>query len=154
VSSSSPAPWVWWLLGSLVAVAVVVLVVVAARSRRARRAWEARLADAVAESTWLARDLPPETVRTDTGVGRPALWAAIRPRVDALESSLTALVASAGRDRVASVARLRDAVTDVGSTYDAYEAAAWAAPESLGAARQAQRQLQEALRAFPPKPVV
>ena len=152
VSSSSPAPWVWWLLGLLLAGAVVAVVVVAVRGRRARKVWDARLADAVAESRWLAHELLPNALSAQSAAARRDIWTASRPRVDALERKLTGLVASAPKDRLGSLDRLRDAVTDLSSALDAHTAPdAFAAPESLGAARQAQRQLEEALRAMQPR---
>jgi hypothetical protein len=74
--------------------------------------------------------------------------------VEALENGLRPVVASAPKDRSVSVDRLQVAVTDLRFAMDAY--AATALPddrESLGATRQAQRQLEEALRAFQPRPV-
>jgi hypothetical protein len=53
---------------------------------------------------------------------------------------------------MATVDRLRAAVTDVSRAMDAYAAAGPDDRESVGAARQAQRQLEEALRVLQPPP--
>jgi hypothetical protein len=144
---------VWWLLGLLVALAVGTVIVLSVRRRRARKAWDAQLAGAVAESTWLAHELLPAALSTENAVTRRDLWLASRPRVDALENRLNETMASAPADRLSSLARLRDAVTGVRSTMDADAAtAALGDRESVGAARQAQRQLEEALRTFEPRP--
>jgi hypothetical protein len=152
-SSSSPSPWVWWLLGLLIALVIAALVLVGVRGRRARRAWEARLADAVAESTWLAHEFLPYALGGGPAVNRRDVWTAFRPRVHALVNNLNAVVASASKDRMATVDRLRAAVTDVRAAMDGYAAAQPDDRESLGAARQAQRQLEEALRVLQPPPV-
>jgi hypothetical protein len=152
-SSSSPAPWVWWLLGLLVALIVATLVLVAVRARRARKAWEARLAEVVAESTWLAHEFLPYALGGGPAVNRRDVWASVRPRVHALVNNLNAIVASASKDRMAAVDRLRAAVTDVSAAMDGYAAAGPQDRESLGAARQAQRQLEEALRVLQSPPV-
>jgi hypothetical protein len=122
------------------------------RRRRAREAWETQLAGAVAESTWLAHELLPAALSTENAVTRRDVWLASRPRVDALVNRLNQAMASAPADRLGSLAQLRDAVTDVGSTMDADAATALGDRESVGAARQAQRQLENALRAFEPRP--
>ena len=147
MSSSSPSPWVWWLLGLLIAGAVVALVVVAVRGRRARKVWDARFAGAVAEAIWLAHELVPNALGAQSGAARRDLWTASRPRVEALERNLSGLVTSAQKDRLGSLDRLRDAVTALRSAMDAHVATDAGDRESLGAARQAQRQLEEALRA-------
>jgi hypothetical protein len=127
--------------------------VLSVRRRRARKAWDAQLAGAVAESTWLAHELLPAALSTENAVTRRDLWLASRLRVDALGNRLNEAMASAPADRLGSLARLRDAVTGVRTTMDADAAiAALADRESVGAARQAQRQLEEALRAFEPRP--
>jgi hypothetical protein len=90
---------VWWLLGLLIAGVVVALVVVAVRGRRARKVWDARLADAVAESTWLAHELVPNALSAQSAGARRDIWTASRPRVAALERNLSGLVASAPKDR-------------------------------------------------------
>jgi hypothetical protein len=127
--------------------------VLSVRRRRARKAWDAQLAGAVAESTWLAHELLPAALSTENAVTRRELWLASRPRVDALGNRLNEAMASAPADRLGSLARLRDAVTGVRSTMDADAAsAALGDRESVGAVRQAQRQLEEALRAFQPRP--
>jgi hypothetical protein len=144
---------VWWLLGLLVALAVGTVIVLSVRRRRARKAWDAQLAGAVAESTWLAHELLPAALSTENAVTRRDVWLASRPRVDALENRLNEAMASAPADQLGSLARLRDAVTGVRSTMDADAAtAALGDRESVGAARQAQRQLEEALRTFEPRP--
>ena len=152
-SSSSPSPWVWWLLGLLIALVVAALVWVAVRARRARKAWEARLAEAVTESTWLAHEFLPYALGAGPAVNRREVWTAFRPRVHTLVNNLTAVVASASTDRMPTVDRLRAAVTDVSSAMDGYAAAGPDDRESLGAVRQAQRQLEEALRVLQPPPV-
>jgi hypothetical protein len=152
-SSSSPSPWVWWLLGLLVALIVAALTLVAVRGRRARKAWEARLAEAVAESTWLAHEFLPYVLGGGPALDRGDVWAAFRPRVHALVNNLNAVVASASKDQTAAVDRLRAAVTDVSTAMDRYAAAGAQDREFLGAARQAQRQLEEALRVLQPPPV-
>jgi hypothetical protein len=150
--SSSSSLW-WWLLGLLIALGLGALLL-ALRLRRARHAWEAQLGSAVAESRWLAHELVPTVLSTGSPAARRSIWIASRPRVEALENGLRPVVASAPKDRSVSVDRLQVAVTDLRFAMDAY--AATALPddrESLGATRQAQRQLEEALRAFQPPPV-
>jgi hypothetical protein len=144
---------VWWLLGLLVALIVAALVLVAVRARRAREAWEARLAEAVAESTWLAHEFLPYALGGGPAVNRHDVWAAFRPRVHALVNNLNAVVATASKDRIAAADRLRAAVTDASAAMDGYAAAGPQDRESLGAARQAQRQLEEALRVLQSPPV-
>jgi len=145
-SSSSPPAWVWWLLGLLLALVAGGLVLLGVRGRRARRDWEARLAEAVAESTWLAHEFLPYALRAGPAVNRRDAWTAFRPRVQALVNNLNAVVASASKDRMPTVDRLRAAVSDVSSAMDGYAATGADNREALGAARQAQRQLEEALR--------
>lgn len=153
VSSSSTSPWVWWLLGLLLAAAVVTLVVVVVRRRRARRDREARLAGVVAESTWLARNLLPNALSTQGASARRDVWTAYRPRVGVLQNNLNDLMASVPTERLGSLDRLRAAVNDISSAMDSYAATDGPADrERLGAARQAQRQLEAALRAFQPPP--
>ena len=153
-SSSTPPAWVWWLLGVLLAIIVAVLVVMAVRARRARKAWEARLAEVVTESTWLAHEFLPYALGGGPAVSGRDVWAAFRPRVHALVNNLNEVVASASKDRMAAVDRLRAAVTDVSAAMDGYAAAGPQDRESLGAARQAHRQLEEALRVLQPPPPV
>ena len=126
---------------------------VAVRARRARQAWEARLAEAVAESTWLAHEFLPYALGGGPAVNRHDVWAAFRPRVHALVNNLNAVVATASKDRMAAADRLRAAVTDASAAMDGYAAAGPQDRESLGAARQAQRQLEEALRVLQSPPV-
>ena len=137
----------------LVALIVAALVLVAVRARRARQAWEARLAEAVAESTWLAHEFLPYALGGGPAVNRHDVWAAFRPRVHALVNNLNAVVATASKDRMAAADRLRAAVTDASAAMDGYAAAGPQDRESLGAARQAQRQLEEALRVLQSPPV-
>jgi hypothetical protein len=142
--------WLWWLLGLLAAVAVVALVVWLVRARGIRQAWEARFAGVVAESRWLAHELLPAVLGAESAAARRNMWTASRPRLDALERSLGEVVGSAPQDRLGGAERLRAAVTDLSSAMDAY--AASAVPndlESIGAARLAQRQLEDALRTLP-----
>jgi hypothetical protein len=147
-SSSSSSAWLWWLLGLLVALAAVALVVLLVRGRR-RKAWDTQLAGAVAESAWLARELLPAALSAENAAARRNLWTAYRPRVGALENGLSALAVSAPKNRLGSLDRLRAAVTGLSSAMDAYTAADTLDDrESLGAARQAQQQLEEALRAL------
>jgi ABC-type transporter Mla subunit MlaD len=68
--------------------------------------------------------------------------------VHALVNNLNAVVATASKDRMPTVDRLRAAVTDVSSAMDGYAATGADNREALGAVRQAQRQLEEALRAL------
>jgi len=144
---------VWWLIGLLVAAAVGVFVVLFVRGRRTRNVWNAQLAGAVAESTWLAHELVPAALTTDNAAARRNVWRASRPRVEALERRLSAVVTSAPEDQVGSVGRLRDAVRDLRSAMDADAATEISGDrESLGAARQAQRQVEEALRVFQQPP--
>lgn len=150
-SSSSPWEWWWWLIGLLIALGLGALVLVV-RRRRARNLWETQLGGVVAESRWLAHELLPSVLSTESPVGRRGIWIASRPRVETLETSLRTVAASAPQSRLDRLYRLQAAVTDLRSAVDAY--AATARPdhgESLGAARQAQRQLEEALRAFQPR---
>lgn len=149
-SSSSISPWVWWLLGLLIAGAVIALVVLGLRRRGARKEWDARFAAVHAESTWLAHQLVPGALSAQTAAARRDMWTASRPRVDALEWNLSELTASAPTDQSAGVNRLRDAVIALRSSMDAH--AATGDGESLGAARQAQRQLEESLRVVQPPP--
>ena len=125
---------------------------VAVRGRRARQVWQARLAGAVAESRWLAHDLVPNALSSQSGTARRDLWTASRPRVDAPERELSGLVASVPKDRSGRPGRLRDAVADLRTAMDAYATTDAGDRESLGVARQAQRQLEEALRAVQPPP--
>ncbi len=142
----------WWLLGLLVALAVGTVIVLSVRRRRARKAWDAQLAGTVGESTWLAHELLPGALSTEVATIRRDIWLTSRPRVEALENRLNEVMASAPEDQLASLARLRDAVTDVRSAMDADAATtAFGDRESLGAARQALRQLEEALRTFEPR---
>jgi hypothetical protein len=151
--SSSPAPWVWWLLGLLAVGAAVALVVVAVRRRRTRQAWAARRAAAVGESTWLAHELVPDALSAQSPIARRDRWTASRPRVGALHRNLSELVASAPSDQVGSLDRLRHAVAGLGAAMDAYAATDAGDPERLGAARQAQLQLEDALaREIQPPP--
>jgi len=145
-SSSSPPAWVWWLLGLLLALVLGGLVLVGVRGRRTRRDWQARLAEAVAESDWLAHEFLPYALGAGPAVNRRDAWTAFQPRVHALVNDLNAVVATASKDRMPSVERLRAAVSDVSSVMDGYAAAGADDREALGAARQAQRQLEEALR--------
>ena len=145
-SSSSLPTWVWWLLGLLLALIVGGLVLVGVRARRARRDWEARLAEAVAESAWLAHEFLPYALGAGPAVNRRDAWTAFQPRVQALLNNLNAVVATASKDRMPTVDRLRAAVSDVSSAMDGYAATGADNREALGAARQAQRQLEEALR--------
>jgi hypothetical protein len=134
-------------------VALGALLVLALRGRRARKAWEARLDGAVAESRWLAHELVPGVLSIGSPAGRRGAWTASRPRVEALETELRPVVASAPKDRVGSLDRLQTAVIDTRSAMDAYAVTAFPDDrESLGAARQAQRQLEQALGAFQPPP--
>lgn len=151
-ASSSPPAWVWWLLGLLIALVVAGLVLLAVRSRRARRAWEAQLAGVVDESTWLAHRLLPYALSAGMAAGRRDVWTAFRPRVHALVDNLTEVVASAPKDRMPTLDRLRAAVGAVRSAMDAYATSGPDERETLGAARQAQQQLEEALRAVQPPP--
>jgi hypothetical protein len=151
--SSSSSPWLWWLLGLLAVLAAVALVVWLLRGRAATKAWEARLAGAVAESRWLAHELLPAALGAESAAARRSTWTASRPRVQALQNSLNELLSSAPEGRSGDVQRLRDPVADVSSAMDAYAAAEGADDlESLGAARLAQRQLEEALRGYQPPP--
>jgi hypothetical protein len=143
---------VWWLIGLLVALAIGTVIVLSVRRGRARKAWDARLAGTVGESTWLAHELLPGALSTENAVARRETWLASRPRVEALENRLNEVMASAPEDRLGSLARVRDAVIDVRSAMDADAATtAFGDREGLGAARQAQRQLEDALRAFEPR---
>ena len=142
--SSSPSPWVWWLIGLLIVGAGVALVL-AVRRQRARKAWSARRAGAVTESTWLAHELVPNALSAQSPAARRDLWTAFRPRVGALHRNLSELVASAPSDEIGRLDPLRDAVTGLGRAMDAYAATDVHDPERLGAARQAQRQLEDAL---------
>jgi hypothetical protein len=141
------------LVGLLAAAAVAVFAVMGARRQHARQAWLAQRDGALAESRWLARQLLPAALAAETATARRNIWLASRPRVETLESHLSDVVMSAPVEEQAALGRLRDALTGVQSALDAD--AAPGAPddrESLGAARQAQRQLEEALRAFPLPP--
>src|SRR4029453_7236965 len=93
-SSTSSSSWVWWLLGLLVALAVGTVIVLSVRRRRARKAWDAQLAGALAGSTWLAHELLPAALSTENAVTRRDVWLASRPRVDALENRLNEAMAS------------------------------------------------------------
>jgi hypothetical protein len=137
----------------LAALAAVALFVLLRRNRRATKAWDERLAGAVMESRWLAHELLPTALGAESAVARRNVWTASRPRAGALQNSLNELVTSAPEDRLGGIAQLRNAVTDVSSAMDAHVAADVPDDrESLGAARLAQRQLEDALGAFPPPP--
>lgn len=139
----------WWLLGLLVVVVAVVIIVASVRVRRARGSWEAHFAGLVAESTWLAHELLPTTLSTPDVAVRNATWTAYRPRVEALMSGLNDAAVAAPKDRWEGLDRLRAAVTELGSAMDRFATAtAVNEGESLGAVRQAQRWLEEALRAI------
>jgi hypothetical protein len=141
------------LVGLLAAAAVVVFVVFAARGRRAKNLWNQELAGVIAESRWLARELLPAALATDSAAVRRQVWLASRPRVETLDNRMSDVLASAPKDQLPGLGRLREALTDVRSAMDADAAAGPPGDgESLGAARQAQRQLEEALRAFQPGP--
>jgi len=141
---------VWWLLGLVIAGAAAAAVLIV-RSRRARKVWDARLVDAMGESLWLAHELLPNLLSAQSAAARRDIWTASRPRADTLARTLSGLLASAPKDRLGSLDRLRAAVIDLGFALDAHTAPDTdGAPESLGAARQAQRQLEEALLAFQP----
>ncbi|WP_170309221.1 hypothetical protein [Pseudonocardia hierapolitana] len=144
-SSTSTPSWLWWLLGLLV-VAAVVIIVASARARRAK-AWAARLDAVVAETTWLAHELLPNTLSSQDAAARLATWTAYRPRVETLTTNLNEVAASAPEDRRAGVDQLRAAVFELRSATDAYTGARPPADaESLGAVRGAQRWTEEALR--------
>jgi hypothetical protein len=136
------------LVGLLLAAAVAVFAVLGARRQHALEAWLAQRDGAVAESRWLARELLPAALAAESATARRNIWLASRPRVETLESHLSGVVASAPVEQQAALLRLGDALTDVRSAMDADAAAGAHDRESLGAARQAQRQLEEALRAF------
>jgi hypothetical protein len=146
VASTSPAPWIWWLVGLLVVLVVAVMVVVS-RSRRTKKAWHAQLDNLLAESTWLAHELVPDTLSAPGALGRRTTWAAHRPRVDALRNHLDEAVASAPRDEREDVVRLRRAVHDVDFAVSAFSTSVDDSA-SLTAVGQAQRWLEEALRAI------
>jgi hypothetical protein len=138
---------VWWLLGLLIVLAAVVIVVASARARRAKRAWDAHLAGVMAETTWLAHELLPNTLSSPDAAQRRATWSAHRPRVEALSNSLTDAAASAPKEQRARLDQLRAAVFELSSAMDTY---ATAIPpndqERLGAVRQSQRWVEESLR--------
>jgi hypothetical protein len=147
-SSTSDSSWLRWLLGLLVVLAAVVFVLGSVRARRARKAWEGRLASVVAETTWLAHELLPTVLSQDV-VARRATWTAYRPRVEALLASLNEVLASAQQDRWNSLDRLRAAVSELTYAMDAYAAAPQPDDrESLGAVREAQRWIEQALHAI------
>jgi hypothetical protein len=151
--SSSSSPWLWALLGLLAALTTTALVVWLVRANRAKKDWQARLAGAVTESTWLAHDLLPSVFGVESPAARRNMWTASRPRVEMLERSLGELMGSAPQDQLGGVNRLRTTVTDLSSAMDAYAASGLPDDrESLGAARLAQRQLEEALRALQTPP--
>lgn len=151
--SDSDSPWLWWLLGLLAAGAAAAFVVWLVRTSGARKNWEARLAGAVGESTWLAHQLLPAVLGVESPAARRNMWIASRPRVETLQRSLGELAASAPPDRLGGVDRVRAAVTDLSAAMDAYSAPGIPDDrEALGAARLAQRQLEEALRALQPPP--
>lgn len=152
--SDSSSQWLWWLLGLLAAAAVAALVVWQVRSSGARKNWQTRLVGAVAESTWLAHELLPAVLGVENPAARRNMWIASRPRVETLERSLGELAASAPPDQLGGIDRVRAAVTDLSSAMDAYSAPGIPDDrEALGAARLAQRQLEEALPALQPLPV-
>lgn len=147
-STASSSGWVWWLLGLLVVVVVVVIIVASVRARRARETWEAQLADLVGESTWLAHEFLPQALSTPDVASRYATWTAYRPRVEALTGGLNDAAVAAPKDRFDGLDRLRAAVTELSSAMDRF---ATPTPvnegETLGEVRQAQRWLEDALRA-------
>jgi hypothetical protein len=128
-----------------------VFAVLSVRGRRAKKTWNAQLAGATAEATWLAHELLPAALTAESAAARRTVWLAARPRVEALERRLSGVVASAPTDWLDSLGRLRAAVAGLRSAMDADAAAQPSGDqESLGAARQAQRQLEEALRRLQP----
>jgi hypothetical protein len=134
------------LIGLLVILLVVVAVVVR-RSRRAARARDAQLATAVSESTWLAHELLPDALSAPGAPERRATWTAYRPRVDALMNVLGEAAVSASQERRDDVRRLQDAVQELTFMMDTFAATVLDDPVGLDAVRQAQRKLEEALRA-------
>jgi hypothetical protein len=147
-ASGSASGWGWWLLGLLVAVAAVVGIVMIVRARRAERVWETELAAAEAESTWLAHELVPTVLTDQDATARRATWTAYRPRVDALINTVRDVAASAPKDRSGDLIPLLNAVNELTHAMDLYVTAiAMDEREHLGAARQAQRSLEQALRA-------
>jgi hypothetical protein len=143
------ATWSWWLLGLLAVLAAVATVAVT-RSRRARGAWRAQLDTVIAESTWLAHELVPDALSAPGPVELRSTWFAYRPRVDALRSVLEEAVATAPQDERDRVSRLRLAVHDVDFAMDAC-AAGFDDAAGRTAVGQAQRGLEEALRAIQPR---
>ena len=122
------------------------------RARRARKAWDAQLAAVVAETTWLAHELLPNTLSQDAAAHR-GTWIAYRPRVETLMTSLNEVAASAPKARWTSVDGLRVAASELSYAMDAYAATPHPDDrESLGAVREAQRWIEEALRAIQPAP--
>ena len=147
-SSTSASSWLRWLLGLLVVLAALVLALGSVRARRARKAWEGQLAAVVAETTWLAHELLP-TMLSQDAVARRATWTAYRPRVEALLTSLNEVLASAPQARWSSLDGLRAAVSELSYAMDAYAATPHPDDrESLGAVREGQRWIEQALRAI------
>jgi hypothetical protein len=95
----------------LVLVLAVVIAWLILRRSRNRRAWGARLASAVSEVGWFARDLIPQLRGSGSPAGVSGGWTVAAPRVDALEELLSQLITTAPGDRErARALTLRDAV--------------------------------------------
>lgn len=125
------------------------VIVASGRARRARKAWAAQLSAVVAETTWLAHELLPNTLSSPDTAARLATWTAYRPRVETLMASLNEVVASAPNDRRTGVDQLRSAVSELRSAMDVYTTTPPPNDaESLGAVREAQHWTEEALRAI------
>lgn len=105
-ASGLPA-WLWWVLAALAAGVAGFLVV---RGRR-RSAWDAEVAAAEADVTWLARDLLPQLQQAATPDALAGGWHVSAARVGAVEDRLTGLEAAAPDEgRGARARALRDAV--------------------------------------------
>jgi hypothetical protein len=99
--------WLWWVLAALLAALAAYLIL---RARR-RAAWDAELAEAEAEVSWLGRELLAQLQQTTTTDALAGGWQVSAARVREVEDRLTGLEASApDEQRAARATELRDAV--------------------------------------------
>jgi hypothetical protein len=110
-SDGSDVPsWVWWLLAGLCLLGAVLALILVPRARR-RSSWDARLASAEQEVSWLARDLLPQLQRAGSPAEVAGGWQVAAGRVTLIEDTLTGLESAAPDSSRARRARvMRDAV--------------------------------------------
>jgi len=140
--------WLWWVLAALLAALAAYLIL---RARR-RAAWDAEVAEAEAEVSWLGRELLAQLQQTTTTDALAGGWQVSAARVREVEDRLTGLEASApDEQRAARATELRDAVrssrTDVETLIATRDEVG--TPAVLAAATS---RLVEALNPPPPPP--